>query len=63
MTDGSDDVSGDTVVLDGFDVVAVEGEGVFVTDGDSAWHVGGPHPDASAANDLAAAYRDAFGEP
>jgi hypothetical protein len=54
-------VEGDVIPLDGFEVVAVRGEGVYVVDGDSnCWHVGGPHKDTSNDNKLAAAYRDAI---
>jgi hypothetical protein len=55
-----DTVSGEMVVLPAFDVVAIDGKGIWVTDGESAWHVGGPFAEATADNDLVAAYRAAF---
>jgi hypothetical protein len=49
--------------LDGFRVVAVRGEGVFVADSDGrCWHVGGPNPGSQQDNALAQAYRSAFSE-
>lgn len=54
-------MSGDVVQLNDFDVIAIRGDGVWVTDGENCWHVGGPHPDASTdRNALVAAYRSAF---
>lgn len=59
----SETIRGETVLLDDFQVVAVRGEGIWVTDsGGNAWHLGGPHEDASTSHKLARTYRNAFDE-
>lgn len=48
------------IPLDGFDVVAIPGEGVWIVDGaGNGWHVGGPAGDMQDDNALAQAYRAA----
>lgn len=50
----------DLIVLDGFDVVAVPDQGVWVVDDEgNCWHVGGPHNGDYEGNKLAQAYHEA----
>lgn len=52
MSDGAT-----TIPLDGFEVVAVPGKGVFIVDEDSnCWHVAGHSNDEGADNKLERAY-------
>lgn len=51
------------IPLDGFEVVAIPGEGVWVADQDgNCWHVGGPNPNVGEDNKLVRAYRRAVGD-
>jgi hypothetical protein len=53
--------SSSIVTLDEFDVVAIDGEGVFIVDDENnCWHVGGPYEPADEDNKLVRAYRNAF---